>query len=66
MTVEIVDIPEIPLDSQQQDRRYIGQRERLCAKSIHSAVSAGAIFHKIKPPLFRGTHCFIAVTYGVL
>lgn len=32
-----------------------GRRERLCAKAIHSALSTGAVFHRIKAPLFRNT-----------
>lgn len=33
------------------------ERERLSAKAIHSATGTGAIFHKIKAPLFGETCC---------
>lgn len=38
--------------------------ERLSAKAIRSAAGTGAIFHKIKVPLFGETRCFTAMIYG--
>lgn len=35
----------------------------LSANPVHSAMSTGAIFHKIKAPLFRETSCFTAMAY---
>lgn len=40
------------------------ERERLSAKVIHSATGTGAIFHKIKAPLFGETCGFTAMMYG--
>lgn len=70
MAAEIVSIPEIPSVSKQpatgQESEANGrERERLSAKSVHSATSTGAIFHKIKAPLFRGASCFTAMAYPV-
>lgn len=56
---------QIP-NSQWQDRREreAYKRERgFLPKAIHSATSTGAIFHKIKAPLFRETCCFRAMIY---
>lgn len=41
--------------SDKTGRRERHIRERLSAKVIHSAISTGAVFHRIKPPLFRNT-----------
>ena len=56
MAAEIVGIPEIPPDSKQPVTRQEGERpmrEGLSARVIHSATGTGAMFHKIKAPLFE-------------
>lgn len=70
MAAEIVGIPGIPPDSKQpvtrqEGERGLWERERgLSAKVIHSGTGTGAIFHKIKAPLFRETRRFTAMIHG--